>query len=131
MKNLKFDKQEVLNKLRANRANQEKIFLEAQEGFKEAVIRELELMLEAARKGKAISRYLNLVEPVNQLKDYDRAIAMLEMAIDKEIELDEKQFAQYMQDDWQWKQQFLVANSVYSSSLSADVIESSESGFID
>src|SRR3954468_2858379 len=108
MKNLYFNKEQVLERLRENRANHEKIFLEAQEGFKAAVIKELEARLEAARKGQGISRYLNLAEPVNQLKDYDRAIAMLEMSLDEEIELDEKQFAQYMQDDWSWKGQFLT-----------------------
>lgn len=134
MKNLYFNKTQVLEKLRENRANHEKVFLEAQEGFKTAVIKELEERLEAARAGKPVSRYLNLVEPVNQLKDYDRAIAMLEMAVDEEVELDEKQFAQYMQDDWAWKGQFLAANAVYSHSLSADSINAesiSSFGFVD
>ena len=47
------------------------------------------------------------------VKDYDRAIGMLEMSIDNEVEITSLEFQHYIQDDWGWKNSFLLSNTKY------------------
>jgi hypothetical protein len=55
------------------------------------------------------------VEPVDQTREYNKVIRMLEMSTEDVIELQEHEFSQYVLDDWGWKGQFLASNSAYSS----------------
>jgi hypothetical protein len=121
MQHIKVKKQKLLNILRKNRTAHRKIFLEAQEGFKKAVIEQLEKRLEAARKGQRVDLYIRLNEPVDQTKDYDRAIGMLEMDDNTVILLTELDYKQYVLDDWTWKDQFLHSNAFYSKTASDTV----------
>jgi len=113
MESVKVKKSELLAKLEENRAAHRAVFEEALEGYREAVIKELEVMLTDARKGKLIRRTVNLVEPMDQTKDYDRAIAMLKMSQDEIISINESDFACYVLDNWRWRDQFIASNSSY------------------
>lgn len=106
-------REELLKELRANREAHREIFLKAQEGFKMAVIGHLEDMLADARNGKRVDFRVNLPQPIDQTKEYDRAIKMFEMAVEETVVLEEHEFAQYVMDDWSWKDQFTVTNTRY------------------
>lgn len=121
MKAIRVSKAKLLATLQTNRLNHRKIFEEAIEGYKQAVISELERRLNDAKANKKVSLYFQLTQPVDQTKDYDRAIGMLTMSLDTEIELTEQDFACYVLDDWGWKRQFLTSNSFYSKTA-ADTI---------
>lgn len=114
MNDVKVKRTELLDKLKVNREAHRGIFLDAQVGYREQAIREIEQMLQEARSGKRIRRAVSLIEPIDQTREYDRVIAMLEMSVDDVIELDEVSFRQYVLDDWSWKQQFLAVNSTYT-----------------
>jgi len=107
-------KDELLTVLKKNRDEHRNIFLDAQKGYREDAIKELDRMLAEARDGKAIRRQIVLVEPQDHTKDYDRVIRMLEMCTKDEIFISESEFAQYVQDDWGWKQQFTASTSGYT-----------------
>jgi len=111
---IKVKKTELLEKLKANREAHQAIFDKAQDGYRKMVVEHLELMLAEAKQGKVIRRKVELQEPVNQTKDYDRVISMLSMSQDDIIELNEHDFAQYVLDDWSWKAQFTTTNSRYT-----------------
>jgi hypothetical protein len=96
-------KSELLAVLRQNRAQHRKIFLEAQTGYRQQVIDELDSMLRDARDGKKIRRSVTLIEPVDQTADYDRAIRMMEMSVDDVIQLEEHEFNSYVLDNWSWQ----------------------------
>lgn len=114
MDTIKVKKEELLSKLKENRTNHRQMFETAQKGYKEMVIEELEKQLDNARKGKTVNTNIHLVAPKDQTKDYDRAIAMLEMdATGDLVELDQSEFSNYVLDDWSWKQQFTLSNSAY------------------
>lgn len=116
-------KTELLDVLQKNRESHRTIFLEAQEGYRQKVITSLDEMLAEARGGKRRSYRLYLSEPEDHTKDYDTVIRMITMSQDETIELDDTAFTQFVMDDWQWKRQFLHANSVYSATamrLSSD-----------
>jgi hypothetical protein len=111
---MKFKVAELIDILTKNRQEHREIFLEAQAGYRQKAVEALEANLEAARNGKEIIQYLNLTVPVDQTSDYDRVLRMLTLTTDEEIELDEKHFANYVMDEWQWSQNFTTSNAFYS-----------------
>jgi hypothetical protein len=114
MKTVKVRKEEALAILKRNRAEHREIFEEAVEGYRKAVTAHLEHMLADIKAGKRIEHQIRLAQPTDQTKEYDRAIKMLEMSVDDEIELDERSFANFIMDDWSWMDQFLLSNTRYS-----------------
>ena len=111
------NKDQLLGVLRENRDKHRSIFIEAQQGYREAVIHELDSMLADAKAGKKIQRAITLREPVDQTADYDRVIRMMEMSVDTEIDLEEHEFNMYVLDEWSWKQNFTASNYAYSTTL--------------
>jgi len=107
-------KSDLLKELKKNRSAHRKLFLDAQQGYRTDVIKELDMMLKEARDGKTIRRSVSLVEPQDHTKDYDRIIRMLEMSTKSTIFISEQEFCQYVQDDWGWKAQFISQTSNYS-----------------
>jgi hypothetical protein len=97
-----------------NRKAHRELFLKAEEGYRADVIVELEKMLLDARSGGPIRRVVQLPEPIDRTKDYDRILAMLSMTSDKQIVLEAFQFDQYVLDNWEWKQAAHFTNSTYA-----------------
>jgi hypothetical protein len=127
MKEVKVKKTDLLDKLKQNRDGHEKIFQEAIEGYRKRVIELLETNLSYAKAGKSVNLYdFQLQRPVNQTKEYNRAIAMLEMSVDEDIILNQNEFASYVMDDWGWKGNFLKANSLYSGTAAVAASELDE-----
>lgn len=116
MNTIKVNKDELLKILIANREAHNGIFLQAQQGYREACIKELDAMLEEARAGKRIRRALKLIEPTDQTKEYDASIAMLKMSVEEVIELDESDFRCFVLDEWGWKGQWTTVTQSYVSS---------------
>ncbi len=114
MNNVIVNKDELLETLKKNRETHRMIFEDAQKGYREEAIRLLDIALNDAKIGKKITTFIQLESPVDQTKDYDRIIRMLEMSVDEQIDLTEHDFAQYVLDDWSWKQDFLTKNAFYT-----------------
>lgn len=95
-------RQELIEKLRANRAAHRSIFEEATKVYRERAIKELDAMLDAARRGDQIARSLSLPLPEDHTDDYDRVIGMLEMEVADVVKITEEQFRCYVQDQWGW-----------------------------
>jgi len=106
-------KAELLAALVKNRDGHRADFIEAQTGFREAVIAELDKMLADARERKAIKLVVSLPTPEDHTKDYERVIRMLEMSTADEIQISEQQFSQYVLNEWGWIQKFTTTNSLY------------------
>jgi hypothetical protein len=107
-------KAELLAAIRKNRDTHNTTFLSAQEGYRAQAIEELDRMLKDAREGKKIRRSVELVEPEEHTRDYDRVIRMLEMSTAEEIMITEKQFSQYVLDEWGWMHAFAQSTSRYT-----------------
>lgn len=114
MNNMKYQRDVLLEVIKKNREEHVKVFDEAQDGYRKAVIAALEQNLSDAKAGRRIQTVVDLIPPVNQTKEYDRAIRQLEMTIDTNIELTERDFSQYVMDEWNWSRQFFLSNSAYS-----------------
>ena len=120
MKKVMIDKTELLKTVKANREKHHDVFLKALDGYQNTVIKTLEAMLDDAKKGLRYTTMKQLVQPVDQTREYDKVIRALEMSVDSVIELTEDEFSQYVMDDWNWKHQFLLSNSTYTSTAMYD-----------
>lgn len=130
MNKVKVDKLELIVKVKENRNAHKKVFEKAINRYREQVICELEKSISLAKEGKRIRTQIYLPEPIDQTKEYDRALAMLEMSVDlnfekainryKVVELTKQDFAQLVLDDWSWKDSF---TSTVSNYLSVEEIE--------
>jgi hypothetical protein len=107
MEKITVKKDELLAKLQENRADHRRIFEEALDGFRTQTITELETHIAAIRAGKRRDVYVQKIVPQDHTGDYDRAIAMTTMSIGDTVTLTERDFAQYVMDDWGWQGQFL------------------------
>lgn len=114
MKDITVRKSDLLEKLQENREQHTKIFEEAVEGYKTRAVELLEDHIRRIKNGKLERVQVMLPVPENHVHDYDRIIAMLEMDINDEIEMEEHEFKAYVMDDWAWKQQFLTSTAEYS-----------------
>lgn len=121
MRDVRVNKADLLKIVQSNRNNHRKIFQEAQEGFKKEVIKQLEMRLTDAKNGKRINGSFHLEAPIDQTREYDRVISMLNMSVDDIVELDEESYAQYVLDQWAWRHSFLMSNSAYSGTAAAQL----------
>ena len=112
-KGTRVKRDELLEVLKKNRATHRETFERATIGYRKRAIEELDISLRDACEGKKIRRSIGLVEPMDQTKDYDRVIRMLEMSVDEVVTIEAHEFAQYVMDDWSWKEQFTASNSTY------------------
>lgn len=110
----RMQRDDLLAKLRENRDQHRRIFLEAIVGYREEAVRILEQHIDRIKNGDLVRVHVSMPEPTDHTRDYDRVCAMIELTEDDIIELEEHEFGQYVLDDWSWKQQFLTANSSYS-----------------
>lgn len=106
-------KDELLEILRENRENHMAEFEQAVEGYRKLREKQLEEQLADIRAGRLREKWQTLPVPFNQQKDYDRVIRLIELDISDTVTLNEGEVAQYVMDDWQWKQNFTASNSYY------------------
>src|SRR3989344_633281 len=102
MKSVRINKPELLQRVRENRTNHYNTFEKSIRGYRDQVIQCLEKNLEDARKGREIRTFISLEQPINQTKEYDKAIKMLEVSVDDIIELTGAEFSNLFLDEWSW-----------------------------
>ena len=112
MNTVKVNKFELLNKLNDNLAMHKEDYEEMLIVYKEQSIVALETSL-TNFKADVFDFAVNPRKPVNHVKDYQRAILMLEMSVEDEIELAERDFSELVMDEWQWKHEFEMTKTLY------------------
>jgi len=119
MQEVTVQKHTLVEELKKNEAQHIKDLELAFTGYKELVVQKLEKKIKAVQAGKMISQvYFDI--PENHTKDYDRALKMCEMSVDSEINLTQRDFNQYVMDEWNWKDNFTSSNTAYySAAMSA------------
>lgn len=110
----------VLERLRANRDAHRSLFEEAIEGWHKEVLRVLDEQMKRAKANKRHVPQVYLPQPQDHTAEYDQAIEMLEMSLDDELELTAREFAQYVRDDWQWRNDFITSSASYASAASVE-----------
>lgn len=116
---IKATREDLLRKLRENRANHATIVAEARKGYIEKASVELSRRLDQLREGKIVSLDFRLVPPQDYTSAYDTIIQMLEWSTENEIELSASEFRMFVEDEWSWIDEFLSVSNSYSSSSRA------------
>jgi len=125
MRETKVKVAELLDKIKANREKHIVEYEEAAGGYRESAKIELQKGIERLKKriaklgGKDLLRLgcvsFSLAVPENHEKDYDQVITMLEMCVDTEVVIKSDEFACYVMDDWDWKDDFVNTSNIYKS----------------
>lgn len=118
MRNVKINKVELLEIVRANKEKHIKEFLEAVEDYKTAAIKVATDNLALATSGdvEKISKIKSMpAKPISYEDSYTRAVRMLELSVEDVIEVEEDIFNQLVLDEWQWKHQFATTSALYKS----------------
>jgi hypothetical protein len=118
MKQVTVQKDKAIAVLRKNRESHRIQFLQALDGWQQTAIEQIEKLAEDARNKHLSEAYLNLPRPEDHTADYDRVIQMLEMEVADTVEFSEQEFAQYIQDNWGWREQWGASNHAYLAKVS-------------
>jgi hypothetical protein len=119
---VKVKRDELLSVLRQNRERHIKEYEAACVGYREVALRRIEDSFQEAREvvGRlkqgqtvAVGFRISLSVPVSYEKAYDQIIRMMEMSVDTEIILTSSQFACFVMDDWEWKEEWASSNAQY------------------
>lgn len=113
MRTIRIEKEKLRETVQKNRDEHRDIFLKAQDGYRKAVIRELDDMLERARNGDRIRINVGLQAPQDYTGEYDRVLLQLEYTEDDVIELTDNEFQNYIQDEWGWTGAFVQTSAGY------------------
>lgn len=115
---VKVNRKELLKIVSENKEKHIADFTESVEDYKAAVIKLAEANLELATSGDLdkIARCKPMPsKPVSYESNYTRAIRMLELSVEKEIDVEEDVFNQLVLDEWSWKNAFVASASLYKS----------------
>ncbi len=115
MNKLSFKAAWLVTKLKENRDQHREQYVAAFEGYQKEAISALEDNIERIRNGSQQRVFFTETPPEDHTKDYNRAIMMLENAIDENVELSDHEFRNYVMDDWDWKDGWAASNSKYLS----------------
>jgi hypothetical protein len=111
---MKFNRQRLIEVLTENRAKHRKEYDEAVEEYWQAVRRKLDKIMVKYKNRENVGYVVTMPRPsTSHEKDYDRVLQMLQMAVETEVSLSEKDFARYILDDWEWKDDFNTTKGSY------------------
>lgn len=119
MKTVKINKEKLLNKLQQNLNDHKLIYKETIEIWQTEVRLALKDALNKARSGKEFITDLDLEEPQCHIDHYKQIIEMIKWEEEDTIELDQREFNQFILDRWDWQYGFLNTANIYSSSSSS------------
>ena len=118
MNSVKVDRKKLLKIVTDNKEKHVVDFKESVEDYKSAAVKLAEANLELAKSGdlEKIARMRAVPQkPVSYEQNYTRAIRMLELSVEKEIDVEEDVFNQLVLDEWAWKNAFVASASLYKS----------------
>jgi hypothetical protein len=107
-------KDELLARLQENRSKHRETFDAALEGYSAHAQQILHDHLQALREGRTPEIRITISRPEDHTRDYDRIIGMMQMHQGDKFDLDEDMYAQYVDDDWNWRRQWLQLSSTYA-----------------
>lgn len=114
---IRINREKLLAVLDANRTTHKAEFEEAHAAWREAATAALQFAAKQAAEGGEVDTapLRDLPKPISYVKSYDDAITRLEYDTRPEIELADREFSAWVQDDWNWRGQFAGTTSLYNS----------------
>ena len=112
---LTYPKADLLKAVRNNREKHRRTYETASREYRKRLIEKCQERLRLAKRGESFPDSMGMVKPAEFLKEYDRAIKMLEMTTLKTITVDTTVFKQLIMDEWPWASQFDASTMAYNS----------------
>ncbi len=108
-------KDKLLETVKENREKHRTEYEAAMKGYREQVLAEAHKIVAAGDAGGKVDRtaITKLAEPPSHLKEYDKAIRMLEMSVQENIEISSRKFEELVLDEWEWTRVFKTTTSSY------------------
>lgn len=116
MRSVKLNKTELLGIVRENKSKHLRDYDEAVKDYKEAARNIVNYNVDKINEGtlESIAKCKTVPAPPKSYEDeYSRAIRMLELSVETEIDLDADVFNQLVLDEWNWKNQFALMAQNY------------------
>jgi len=110
---IRVDKVELLKALIENRETHGAAYEKAKAGYIRVTTEQVKTYLTRLANGELLERAFLPAPPEDHTSDYDDVIAMMTWSTDDTIELGQQQFKQYFNDDWGWKENWMVSNTAY------------------
>lgn len=113
METVKVTKSVVIGRITKNRDRHRDIFERAMTIYRQKAIERLEDVITALQNGDTPSLIVHLPVPEDHTKDYNAVLDMLDLSVDDEVEISQRDFRCYVRDEWDWKQKFLGTVNSY------------------
>lgn len=120
---MEFPREKILATLKENRDKHANLFKSAREGYLKSAEEAVAAKLEELRAGKFTSLDFSLRPPEDMTGAYDTAISMLELSEAVSVTLNAQTYRQFVLDEWDWTDRWLLANSFYSPQISTEALE--------
>lgn len=103
MDEVEIKKDQLISVLKKNRDEHKRLYDEAVEGYKEAILKKVGEAYRDLKSGKLISmNEYSLPVPPSHVAEYEDALEMLELSVYDTVTLTKREFRQYVQDKWDW-----------------------------
>jgi len=109
---VKVKKAELIEKIKQNKENHVKMFRKAIVAYKKVALTQLEEQIERVDDG-ALDAKLNLITPQNRESEYDKLLVMFEMEVEEFVELEQREFNQYVHDEFNFAIEATMSNMAY------------------
>lgn len=113
MREVTVTKEDLRSRVQHNRDEHRQVFEKALDIYRERILQHLEAKIAQVKKGEKIEHYIALPEPEDHTKDYERVLSMIDMSVDEQITLTSLEFAQYVMNDWPWRESFAANTGSY------------------
>jgi hypothetical protein len=111
-RDIKVKKFDLIEKIKKNKENHIKEYDKAVVAYKEEALRQLgKLTLKVNEGGLDVK--LDLITPVNNADNYDKILEMFEWEVEDEVVLEQDEFKEYVQDEFDFAVSAKFSNSVY------------------
>lgn len=92
------DKTELITKIKENKDNHIKEYKKAVVAYKKEALKQLLALTNKVKEGDMTIR-LDLITPIDNSENYDKIIQMFEWDVNQEVELEQREFTEYVQDE--------------------------------
>jgi hypothetical protein len=116
MEKIRVSKEELLSIVNENRDKHVKEYLESIKAYRVKAADLLTLELQKIVSGEKFQINFDLIKPESHEKEYELTIKMLNMSVDDIVEIEQNEFNELVNDEWNWKGFFkrsYMSNSYY------------------
>lgn len=109
---IKVNKQDLIVKIEENKENHIKKYEKAVLAYKEEALKQLKTIKKDVLNGD-LNVKLNLITPIDIRENYDKIIEMFIWEVEDFVELEQREFMEYVQDETEFSRQAKFSNMTY------------------